>query len=127
MSDLTREPLDRRSITVGGGPVQLGCPQHPEVGTRAIYQSGVLRLLCEGCGFEAARIKVALEDPVETTTAPLEPAGFQLPQLSRVELERAMRSMQTATPDPGMHPEEAAVHVSALAKIEGALQPEEGC
>jgi hypothetical protein len=58
---LTREALDRLKITVGESPMMLGCTMHPTAGNTAIYEDGHLRLLCRECGFEAAKIKVALD------------------------------------------------------------------
>jgi len=55
--ELNRETLDRLAIH-GGGSVTLGCADHDD-GTNAIYQDGVVRVLCRTCGFEGARVKAA--------------------------------------------------------------------
>lgn len=59
--ELTREKLDRLSISVGG-KFAIACTDHHKAGVAAIYQDGALRLLCTACGFEAGRVKVALAD-----------------------------------------------------------------
>lgn len=64
---LTREDLDRLKLKVGDSPMMLGCADHPEAGNTALYEEGHIRLLCRTCGFEAARIKVALKAPDEIT------------------------------------------------------------
>ncbi len=56
---IARSGLDRLSISLGGAPLKLGCAQHEDAGTEAIYRDGCLRLLCNQCGFEAAKVKVA--------------------------------------------------------------------
>lgn len=58
MVEQTRESLDRLAVSCGGR-FKLGCSEHDKVGVEAIYQDGVLRVLCRACGFEAARVKVA--------------------------------------------------------------------
>lgn len=58
---LTREVLDRLSISVGG-KFAFGCATHHNAPLRAIYQDGEVRLLCTACGFEAHRVKVALAE-----------------------------------------------------------------
>lgn len=58
--ELTREDLDRLKVTVGDETMLLGCMKHPAAGNTVIYQDGCLRLLCRDCGFEAAKIEVAL-------------------------------------------------------------------
>lgn len=58
--ELRRSQLDRIAIDAGGR-VRLGCTEHPESPTVALYQDGSVRVLCGHCGFEAARVKVAGE------------------------------------------------------------------
>lgn len=62
--ELTRETLDRLAVSVGG-KFALACTDHPKAGVVAIYQDGVVRLLCTSCGFEAARLKTPLADPTD--------------------------------------------------------------
>ena len=57
---LTRQDLDRLKVQSQTETMLLGCHVHPAAGNTAIYDEGHLRLLCRDCGFEAARIKVAL-------------------------------------------------------------------
>lgn len=61
MADLlTRAELDRMRInTPPELPMQIGCLKHPGAGMTVIYEDGQLRLLCMGCGFESAKVKVA--------------------------------------------------------------------
>jgi hypothetical protein len=77
MSGVTRETLDRLAVS-GGGRIELGCTDHPDHRTSVIYQDGDLRVVCRSCGFEAARVKVALKDPAPQ------------PQVREKQLEEAL-------------------------------------
>ena len=59
---LTECELDHMQIATGSPePIILGCPNHPADGVTALYSGtpiAAIRLLCRGCGFEVAAVKV---------------------------------------------------------------------
>lgn len=56
----TRELLDRMLVELGQPRIQLVCSEHPDKGTRTLYQDGHVRVLCAHCGFTAFTVKVAM-------------------------------------------------------------------
>lgn len=57
---LNRQVLDSMLVKEQQPRIRLGCTEHPDSGTVSVYQDGCVRVPCGACGFEAARVQVAM-------------------------------------------------------------------